>query len=151
MQKMNDQNINNQIEVEVLYALPHEQTLLKVQVPQGCAVAEAINISGIREKYPAMDPAKNKLGIFGKLSKADAILRDRDRIEIYRPLIADPKEIRRQRVKEGKVMTAEGSLRSSGVPIGGVNSAPASAGSGLPTFGVPLAGAKGGGEIIQGA
>ena len=147
MQKMNDQTINNQIDVEVLYALPHEQTLLKVRALRGCTVAEAINISGIREKYPAMDLAKNKLGIFGKLSKADAVLRDRDRIEIYRPLIADPKEIRRQRAEEGKATTAKGSLRSSGVPAGGVNSAQPPAGSGLPTFGVPLAGEKGGGEI----
>ncbi len=144
--------MSDMISIEVLYALPHEQTLLKLQVPQGCTVSDAVNISGMREKYPVIDPAKNKLGIFGKLSKTDAVLRDRDRIEIYRPLIADPKEIRRQRVIgqkviEAKVMTAEGSLRSSGVPTGGVNSAPASAGSGLPTFGVPLAGAKGGGEI----
>ncbi len=157
--------MSDMISIEVLYALPHEQTLLKLQVPQGCTVAEAINISGMRGKYPAIDPAKNKIGIFSKLSKADAILRDRDRIEIYRPLIADPKEIRRQQVKEGKVMTAEASLRSSGAaprppeervsggvpftgePTGGVNSAPASAGSGLPTFGVPFAGVKGGGEI----
>ena len=144
---MNDLTINNQIHVQVLYALPYEQILLKVQVPQGCAVSGAINISGIREKYPAIDQAKNKLGIFGKLSKADAILRDRDRIEIYRPLIADPKEIRRQRAEEGKATTAGGSLRSSRVPAGGVNSALPSAGSGLPTFGVPLAGENGGGEI----
>ena len=100
--------MSDMINIEVLYALPHEQTLLKLQVPQGCTVAEAINISGMREKYPAIDPAKNKLGIFSKLSKADAILRDRDRIEIYRPLIADPKEIRRQRVMEGNVMPKGG-------------------------------------------
>ncbi len=122
--------MSDMISIEVLYALPHQQTLLKLHVPQGCTVAEAINISGMREKYPAIDPAKNKLGIFSKLSKADAILRDRDRIEIYRSLIADPKEIRRQRAMQGNVMTTEGSLRSSGIPTG-----------------VPLAGAKGGGEI----
>ena len=100
--------MSDMISIEVLYALPHEQTLLKLQVRQGCTVAEAINISGMREKYPAIDPAKNKIGIFSKLSKADAILRDRDRIEIYRPLIADPKEIRRQRVMEGNVMKKGG-------------------------------------------
>ncbi len=123
--------MSDMISIEVLYALPHEQTLLKLQVPQGCTVNNAISISGIREKHPAIDLAKNKLGIFGKLCKDYAVLRDHDRIEIYRPLIADPKEIRRQRVMEGNVMTAEGSLRSSGVPTG-----------------VPLAGAKGGGEIL---
>ncbi len=100
--------MSDMISIEVLYALPHEQTLLKLQVPQGCTVSDAINISGMREKYPAIDPAKNKLGIFGKLRKDYAILRDRDRIEIYRPLIADPKETRRQRVMAGNVIKKGG-------------------------------------------
>lgn len=100
--------MNDQINIEVVYALPHEQTLLKVRVPQSSTVAEAIRISGIIEKYPDIDLSKNKLGIYGKLSKADAILRDKDRIEIYRPLIADPKEIRRQRAEEGKAMKKGG-------------------------------------------
>ena len=60
------------------------------------------------EKYPEIDLAANKLGIFGKLAKADTVLRDRDRIEIYRPLIADPKEVRRRRAEEGKVMKKGG-------------------------------------------
>ncbi len=138
--------MSDKISIEVVYALPHEQALLKLQVPQGTSVDGAIQLSGILGKYPEIDLDKNKLGIYGKLTRTDAVLRDRDRIEIYRPLLADPKEVRRKRAEEGKVMTAEGSLRSSGVPTGGVNSAPASAGSGLPTFGVPLAGAKGGSE-----
>jgi len=100
--------MTEQISIEVVYALPHEQTLLQVQVPQNCTLADAVKASGILEKYPEIDLAKNKLGIFGKLSKADTILRDRDRIEIYRPLIADPKEIRRQRAEEGKVMKKGG-------------------------------------------
>lgn len=138
--------MSDKISIEVVYALPHEQVLLKLQVPQDTSVDGAIRLSGILGKYPEIDLDKNKLGIYGKLTRTDAVLRDRDRIEIYRPLLADPKEVRRKRAEEGKVMTAEGSLRSSGVPTGGVNSAPASAGSGLPTFGVPLAGAKGGSE-----
>jgi putative ubiquitin-RnfH superfamily antitoxin RatB of RatAB toxin-antitoxin module len=56
------------------------------------------------QKHPEIDLARNKIGIFGKLSKADAVLRDQDRVEIYRPLIADPKEVRKQRAAEGKVM-----------------------------------------------
>lgn len=96
------------INVEVVYALPHEQTLLKVQAPQGATVAEVVRLSGILDKYPEIDIAKNKLGVYGKLSKPDAELRDRDRIEIYRPLIADPKEVRRQRAAEGKVMKKGG-------------------------------------------
>lgn len=100
--------MSEQINVEVVYALPHEQALLKVQVPENSTVADAIRFSGILDKYPDIDISKNKLGIFGKLSKADAILRDKDRIEIYRPLIADPKEIRRQRAEEGKAMKKGG-------------------------------------------
>ena len=138
--------MSDEISIEVVYALPHEQILLKLQAPQNTTVDRVLRLSGIMERYPEIDLDKNKLGIYGKLTKTDAALRDKDRIEIYRPLLADPKEMRRKRAEEGKIMTAEGSLRSSGVPAGGVNSAPASAGSGLPTFGVPLAGAKGGSE-----
>lgn len=100
--------MSDRITVEVVYALPDEQTLLKQQVAPGATVAEAIEASGILQKYPQIDLAANKLGIFGKLVKADAVLRDRDRIEIYRPLIADPKEVRRKRAEEGKVMKKGG-------------------------------------------
>jgi putative ubiquitin-RnfH superfamily antitoxin RatB of RatAB toxin-antitoxin module len=96
--------MGDKINIEVIYALPHEQVLLKVRAAQGATVAEAIRLSGILEKHPEIDLSKNKLGIYGKLSKADAILRDKDRVEIYRPLIADPKEVRRQRAQEGKAM-----------------------------------------------
>jgi putative ubiquitin-RnfH superfamily antitoxin RatB of RatAB toxin-antitoxin module len=94
--------------IEVLYALPHEQVLLKVQAAQGATVAEAIKLSGVLEMHPEIDLSKNKLGIYGKMSKADAVLRDKDRVEIYRPLIADPKEVRRQRAQEGKAMKKGG-------------------------------------------
>jgi putative ubiquitin-RnfH superfamily antitoxin RatB of RatAB toxin-antitoxin module len=100
--------VSNRINIEVVYALPYEQTLLKTQVPPGTTAAEAVKISGILEKYPEIDLARSKLGIYGKLTKADAELRDRDRVEIYRPLIADPKEVRRQRAAEGKVMKKGG-------------------------------------------
>ena len=96
------------IKVEVLYALPYEQTLLNVEVPQGTALSDALKISGILDKYPEIDLAVNKLGIFGKLSKPDVVLRDRDRVEIYRPLIADPKEVRKKRTEEGKAMKKGG-------------------------------------------
>lgn len=96
------------INVEVVYALPHEQALVKVRLPEGATVADAVQASGIAGKHPEIDLAKNKLGIYGKLTKADAVLRDRDRVEIYRPLIADPKEVRRKRAEEGKVMKKGG-------------------------------------------
>jgi len=96
------------IKVELVYALPHEQTLLKFTVPAGTKVADAVQLSGILKKYPEIDPAKNRMGIFGKLTKPDAELRELDRIEIYRPLLADPKEVRRKRAEEGKVMKKGG-------------------------------------------
>ena len=73
----------------------------------GAAMTRLV-FGGILEKYPEIDLEKGKFGIFGKLSKTDAVLRDRDRIEIYRPLIADPKEVRRKRAEEGKVMKKGG-------------------------------------------
>ena len=100
--------MSDKINIEVMYALPHEQRLLKLEVPQNTSVAEAIKLSGILEKYPDIDLDKNKLGIYGKLTKADVMLRDKDRIEIYRPLLADPKEVRRKRAEEGKEMKKGG-------------------------------------------
>ena len=92
------------IQVEVVYAQAAKQDLVRLSVPEGSTVRQAIEASGLLAKYPEIDLAKNKLGIFAKLSKADTVLRDRDRVEIYRPLIADPKEVRKQRAAEGKVM-----------------------------------------------
>jgi len=100
--------MSDKINIEVVYAQAQEQTLLRVALPVGVTVAEAIQACGVLEKHPEIDLAKNKLGIFGKLTKADAVLRDKDRVEIYRPLIADPKEVRRQRAEEGKAMKKGG-------------------------------------------
>lgn len=89
--------------VEVVYALPAQQTLLTVQLSEGATVEDAIRASGVLDAFPEIDLAHNKVGIFSKLVKLDEKVRDRDRIEIYRPLIADPKEVRRKRAEEGKV------------------------------------------------
>jgi len=96
------------IKVEVVYALPHRQELIRLQLASGSTLQQAIERSGLLGKYPEIDLAKFKMGIYGKLSKADTVLRDRDRVEIYRPLIADPKEVRKQRAAEGKVMKKGG-------------------------------------------
>jgi hypothetical protein len=96
------------IRVEITYALPHEQILKSVEVAPGITAEQAIRQSGILEKHPEIDLAKNKIGIFGKLAKPDSALRDKDRVEIYRPLIADPKEVRKKRAEEGKVMKKGG-------------------------------------------
>jgi len=92
------------INVEVVYALQQKQELVAVKLEEGATVRQAIEASGLLAKYPEIDLAKNKLGIFAKLAKADGVLRDKDRVEIYRPLIADPKEVRKQRAAEGKMM-----------------------------------------------
>lgn len=102
--------MNDNMEIEVVYALPDRRTLIRRSMPAGTTLADGVRLSGVLEKHPEIDLAVSKLGIFGKLTKADAVLRDRDRIEIYRPLITDPKEMRRKRVEEGKVMKKGGSL-----------------------------------------
>jgi len=88
------------IHVEVAYAREDVQVILGLDVPQGTTLEQAIQQSGILERFPEIDLDKNKVGIFGKISKRDAILREHDRVEIYRPLLADPKVSRRQRAEK---------------------------------------------------
>lgn len=97
-----------QIQVEVVYALPTEQSLVKLKVDAAASVQSVIEASGLLHKHPEISLGKNKVGIFGKLVKLDAAVRDRDRVEIYRALLADPKEVRRKRAEEGKVMKKGG-------------------------------------------
>jgi len=92
------------MKVEVVYALVDKSELVKLDLPEGSTVLQALEASGLLEKHPEIDVKKNKFGIYAKLAKADAVLREQDRVEIYRPLIADPKEVRKQRAAEGKVM-----------------------------------------------
>lgn len=91
------------LQVEVIYALPDVQPLFVVQVHPGATVEQTIRASGVLEAFPHIDLAQNKVGIFSKLARLDDRVRDKDRVEIYRPLIADPKEVRRKRAEEGKV------------------------------------------------
>ncbi len=99
---------HNNITIEVAYALPQQQLIIPVQVSPETTAEQAIQASGILAKFPEIDLNQNQIGIFGKLTKLDATLRNLDRIEIYRPLIADPKEVRKQRAEEGKVMKKGG-------------------------------------------
>jgi putative ubiquitin-RnfH superfamily antitoxin RatB of RatAB toxin-antitoxin module len=92
------------LNIEVCYALSGKQEIVRLKLPVGATVQQALEASGLLAKYPEIDLKKNKFGIFAKLSKVDSVLRDQDRVEIYRPLIADPKEVRKQRAAEGKVM-----------------------------------------------
>lgn len=96
------------ISIEVLYALADEQVILDVDIEPTDTVEEAIRKSGVLQLYPEIDLAQNKVGVFGKLTKLDKTLNERDRIEIYRPLIADPKEVRKKRAAEGKRMKKGG-------------------------------------------
>lgn len=92
----------NTIQVEVVYALPHEQRVLDLVVDASTSVEEIILHSGILEMFPEIDLKKNKVGVFSRNVKLNAVVKDGDRIEIYRPLLADPKEIRRKRAEEAR-------------------------------------------------
>ncbi|GHT90987.1 UPF0125 protein [Betaproteobacteria bacterium] len=96
--------MSDTMNVEIVYALPNRQELIQLELPQGSTVSDAVLASGLPQKYPDIDPQKGKFGIFSKLAKPDATLRERDRVEIYRPLIADPKAVRAARAAEGKTL-----------------------------------------------
>ena len=83
--------------VEVAYARPDVQVIFSIELAEGSAAEYAIRQSGVLERFPEIDLEQNKIGIFSKACKLDQILRAGDRVEIYRPLIADPKESRRSR------------------------------------------------------
>lgn len=96
------------IQVEVVYGSQARQKTVMVRLEEGASVRDAVERSGLLAEFPEIDLAKNKLGIWNKLAKVDAPVREKDRVEIYRPLIADPKEVRKQRAAEGKVMKKGG-------------------------------------------
>lgn len=89
------------IEVEVVYALPRRQWSKRVALSEGASVREAIERSGLFADHPEIDPAHLKVGIWNRRASLDATVRAGDRIEIYRPLTADPKEARRRRARAG--------------------------------------------------
>ncbi len=90
------------IHVEVVYALPNEQRVFQLVVNRESTVDEIIQKSGVLSVYPDIDLSVKKVGVFSRNVKLDATVRDKDRIEIYRPLLADPKEIRRKRAEQAK-------------------------------------------------
>ena len=101
--------IQQTINVEVAYAESDRQLILPVNVDVGTTVGGAIVQSGIMIKFPELDIENSKVGIFGKATKMVTVLKEADRVEIYRPLIADPKEVRRKRAEEGKTTKKGGS------------------------------------------
>ncbi len=92
------------IEVEVAFALPDEQKIITLQVEDGCSAYDAVIKSGIIELFPQIDPDTTPMGIFGKgiRNPKDAVMTAGQRVEIYRPLIADPKEARAKRAAKMK-------------------------------------------------
>ncbi|MBA3582411.1 MAG: RnfH family protein [Gammaproteobacteria bacterium] len=85
------------IKIEVAYAKPSEQVIVPLDVPIGTTVMQAIVLSGLTQRFPEIDLEQSSVGIFAKVIKGDHLLAAGDRVEIYRPLIADPKSARKQR------------------------------------------------------
>lgn len=97
MQSMDSESPHAMIRIEVAYAVPDKQVLLDLSVPQGATVAEGIEQSAIRDEFPEVEFDLKAVGIFSRKVPLDHVLRDGDRIEIYRRLSVDPRELRRQR------------------------------------------------------
>lgn len=103
-----------EIDVEVAYALPQRQWVLKTRVPEGATLAQAIEASGIAWRVPQVKLEGATFGVFGDVKPADHVLRAGDRVEIYRPLLADPKDVRRERAAANPVKRGSRSGGSTG-------------------------------------
>lgn len=90
--------------VEVAYALAEKQSLISLEVKKGSTLKEAIDESGILRQYKQIDLSKDRVGIFSKFATLDTVLREKDRVEIYRSLEADPKKNRKERAAQSKAM-----------------------------------------------
>jgi putative ubiquitin-RnfH superfamily antitoxin RatB of RatAB toxin-antitoxin module len=100
---MTDGAGQHKIRVEVVLAMPQRQEIVPLEVDPGTSLADAIEQSGLARMFEGFELDLTSVGIFGHKAKPDHVLRDGDRVEIYRPLIADPKEVRRQRaIKQAK-------------------------------------------------
>ena len=99
---------NSNIRIEVAYATAKEQVIIPVEIPDSSTVEQAIEKSNVLKRFPEIDLTKNGIGIFSKATTLNAILQAGDRIEIYRPLLGDPKEIRK-RYTERKAKEKENS------------------------------------------
>lgn len=97
---------NAEIQFEVAYALPERQVIARLSAKPGISAAEAIELSGIRQLFPGIE-AQPVVGIFSRKVSLDYPLKSGDRLEIYRPLRADPKEVRRQKAEEQKTRARE--------------------------------------------
>ncbi len=96
------------IEIEIAYATPQRQVILEQSVPPGTTAREAVMQSDIDQYFDQVDKRNDDLGVFGKVVADDYAVQPGDRIEIYRPLKADPKEVRKRRAAAGKAMKKGG-------------------------------------------
>jgi putative ubiquitin-RnfH superfamily antitoxin RatB of RatAB toxin-antitoxin module len=110
-----DSGVEKHIRVEVAYATPDQQLIIAVEVPEGCTALEAVEQSGIAERFDTIDIYQDPMGIFsqplnGKVlpEPSDYILQPRDRVEIYRPLLIDPKQARLNRAKNKEMTQGKG-------------------------------------------
>ncbi|RTK95307.1 MAG: RnfH family protein [Lysobacterales bacterium] len=96
---------DEKMNVEVAYARPDQQLILALELPQGASVAEALAAASgpLQERFPELDLAAAEVGVFGKAVTRSQPLQPGDRVEIYRKLVADPKEVRKQRAAEGRL------------------------------------------------
>lgn len=85
------------IEIEVAYARPERQVLVTLELPRGATLLDAVRKSGLLQQFPEIELERATLGVFGKIKAGDEILSGGDRVEIYRPLLVDPKQARRKR------------------------------------------------------
>ena len=90
------------VHIEVVYGLPHKQVLLSLKVPAESTILSCIKMSGIVAHFPEIKPEEAIVGIFSRPEKLETIIKENDRIEIYRPLTADPKEMRKLRAEKAK-------------------------------------------------
>ena len=107
------------IVVEVVYGLPEKQKLIQLNMAAGTTALQAVEQSGILQSFPEIDLETCKMGIFaqvlgtkGLAEPSEYLLQERDRVEIYRPLIADPKEVRRRRAEEAKLKKEQAETES---------------------------------------
>ncbi|HRP96460.1 MAG TPA: RnfH family protein [Rhodocyclaceae bacterium] len=99
------------MKIGVAYALPHRQVWLTTEVPDGATVRQAVEHSGLLECFPQLALEQHKLGIFGKFTALDAPVQDGDRIEIYRPLLVDPKTVpKKRKATTGPAPAANGAV-----------------------------------------
>ncbi|HET6628587.1 MAG TPA: RnfH family protein [Woeseiaceae bacterium] len=92
------------LHVEVVFALPEQQEVLGLEIAEGATVAQAIEQSGIAARFPDHDLSRCAVGVWGQVVERDRRLRDGDRVELYRPLLMDPQEARRELAAKGKSM-----------------------------------------------